>query len=170
MNSLAMPIQILIADDNEVSRGRLSELLSDHDGWKVCAAAENGQEALAKALEIKPDLIILDLAMPVMDSLRATREILQVMPQVPILIYTLHSGTGWLEVEAKKAGARKVIAKPEVQSLLKEMERLLATEPTVLPQGVTPAAIATGVIAAAESTPLEVQASRPKRPPPHKPK
>ena len=89
-----MAAQILVVDDNEVVRGRLSETLNSHDGWEVCAAVENGEQALMKARELHPDLIILDVAMPVMDGLRATREILRILPSVPIVIYTLHNMNG----------------------------------------------------------------------------
>jgi chemotaxis response regulator CheB len=123
-----MPIRILIADDSDAARARLTDLLNSHAGWEVQAAVVNGQEAVVKSLEIKPDIVILDLAMPVMDGLRATREILKELPSVPILIYTFHGGSDWLEVEAKKAGARKVIAKPDVQLLLSNLESLLERE------------------------------------------
>jgi chemotaxis response regulator CheB len=130
-----MPIRILIADDSDAARGRLTDLLNGHAGWEVRAAVVNGQEAVAKSLEIKPDIVILDLAMPVMDGLRATREISKALPSVPILIYTFHSGSEWLVQEAKKAGARNVIAKPDVQSLLSSVEDLLERESSESRQG-----------------------------------
>ena len=64
-----MTTRILIADNNEIARGRLTQLIQSHDRWEVCAQTENGQKALLKATELKPDIIILDLAMPVMDGL-----------------------------------------------------------------------------------------------------
>ena len=97
-----MAAQILLVDDNEVVRGRLTEALNAHGGWEVCAAVENGEQALVKARELNPDLIILDLAMPVMDGLRATREILRILPSVPIVIYTLHYAE-WLVLEAQES-------------------------------------------------------------------
>jgi DNA-binding NarL/FixJ family response regulator len=122
-----MPTRILIADDNEIVRSRLVEMLDSHEGWTVCAAVQNGHEASAKASELKPDVIILDLAMPMMDGLSATREILRTQPTVPILIYTLHSIPA-IELEAKKAGARKLILKPHIESLISAMEEILANE------------------------------------------
>jgi DNA-binding NarL/FixJ family response regulator len=118
------PTNILIADDNEMARRRLTELIEHHDGWKVCSAAENGKEAVEKASELKPTLIVLDLAMPVMNGLQAARKIAEIMPTVPILIYTLHNGPS-VELEAKKAGARKVVFKPDVDALLKSIEEFL---------------------------------------------
>ena len=82
---------------------------------------------MQKANELKPDVIILDLAMPVMDGLSATREILRTLPTVPILIYTLHNIPA-IELEAKKAGARKMVLKPHVELLISAMEEILANE------------------------------------------
>jgi DNA-binding NarL/FixJ family response regulator len=119
-----MAAQILVVDDNEVVRGRLSEALNSHGGWEVCAAVENGEQALVKARELNPDLIILDLVMPVMDGLRATREILRILPSVPIVIYTLHYAE-WLVLETKKAGARGLVPKSDVARLMSVLEDLL---------------------------------------------
>jgi DNA-binding NarL/FixJ family response regulator len=116
--------QILVVDDNEVVRRRISETLKAHDGWEICAEVENGEQAVAKARELNPDLIILDLAMPVMDGLRATREIMRILPSVPIVIYTLHYAA-WVELEAKKAGARGVVAKSDIAKLMDVAEDLL---------------------------------------------
>ena len=74
--------------------------------WKICGEAQNGQEAIAKATDLEPDLIILDLAMPIMNGLKAAREISKAMPAVPILMYTIHNSRE-LELEAKTAGVRR---------------------------------------------------------------
>jgi two-component system chemotaxis response regulator CheB len=122
-----MPIRVLIADDNEIVRSRLVEIVSAHNGWAVCAAVGNGQEAVEKANELKPDVTVLDLAMPVMDGLSATREILRTLPTLPIVIYTLHNIPA-VELEAKKAGARKMVLKPHVELLTSAIEEILANE------------------------------------------
>ncbi len=133
-----MPIRILIADDNEILRDRLAELiLEDHDGWEVCAAVENGQDAVEKAEELKPDLLVLDLAMPVMNGLEAARRIGRITPSVPILIYTLHNSS-WVELEAKKAGARKVVFKPDVDALLKTIEDYIEKKTYEVPSAPAP--------------------------------
>jgi DNA-binding NarL/FixJ family response regulator len=117
--------RLLIADDNATVRRMLRALLETHEGWQVCGEAENGLDAVAKAKELQPDLILLDLAMPVMDGLRATREIAATLPAVPILIHTLHNAPG-VELEAKKAGARKIINKTEdADELLRAIEEAL---------------------------------------------
>ncbi len=97
------------------------DILDSHEGWKVCFAGENGQQAVEQTASLKPDLIILDLAMPVMNGLQAARKIAEIMPSVPILIYTLHNSPS-VELEAKKAGARKVVFKPDVKALLEAIE------------------------------------------------
>jgi len=107
-----MTIRILLADDHAIVRKEFRALLETHAGWKVCGEADNGQEAVVKAAELKPDLIILDLSMPVMDGLRAACEIAAIMPAVPILIYTEHSY--WeIELEAKRFGVRRVVSKTD---------------------------------------------------------
>jgi CheY-like chemotaxis protein len=123
-----MPTRILIADDNEVVRGRLSEFLAKHEGWEVCAAVGNGRDAVEKALELRPSLIILDLAMPDMDGLSAAREIRKLLPSIPIVLFTLHKFTT-IDMEAKKAGVRHVVEKPHTEALLRAAEELLRNGP-----------------------------------------
>jgi DNA-binding NarL/FixJ family response regulator len=121
----AVASRLLIADDNATVRRMLRALLETHEGWQVCGEAENGLEAVAKAKELRPDVIILDLAMPVMDGLRAAREIVAALPGVPLLIHTLHNAPG-VELEVKKAGARKIINKTDnADELLKAIEEAL---------------------------------------------
>jgi DNA-binding NarL/FixJ family response regulator len=108
--SHSMSSRILIADDHAGVRKMLKLLVETQAGWEVCGEAENGREAVAKAAELQPDLIVLDLAMPVMDGIRASREISAAMPGVPILMHTLHYSSA-LELEAKKVGVKRVVAK-----------------------------------------------------------
>lgn len=125
----AMKIRILIADDHAVVRKRLTALLETHAGWKVCGEAENGREAVAKAAELKPDLIILDLSMPVMDGLGAACEIATIMPKVPILMYTEHSYVE-IELEAKRFGVRRVISKTDDRDeLFSAIETMFSSDP-----------------------------------------
>jgi DNA-binding NarL/FixJ family response regulator len=103
-------IRILIADDHGSVRRLLRALLETRAEWKVCGEAENGREAVSKAAKLRPDLIILDLAMPIMNGLKAAREISTATPAVPILMYTNHSSSE-IEIEAKKAGVRQIVSK-----------------------------------------------------------
>jgi two-component system response regulator NreC len=123
-----MKIRILLADDHAVIRKQLRALLETHAGWKVCGEAENGREVVAKAAKLKPDLIILDLSMPVMDGLRAACEIARIMPTVPILIYTQHNY--WeIELEAKKFGVRRVVSKTDDSNELFSAIEAIFSEP-----------------------------------------
>lgn len=123
-----MTIRILIADDNEAVRGRLGELLATHDGWEVCGSVRSGREAVEKAAELRPSLIILDLAMPEMDGLSAAREIGKKLPSVPIVIFTLHK-FATIDLEAKKVGVRHVVAKPDTETLLRVIAELAKGHP-----------------------------------------
>lgn len=119
-----MTAQILIADDNDVIRGCISELVEAHDGWNVCAQVENGKQAVLKATELKPDLVILDMAMPVMNGIEAAGEIGKVMPSMRIVLYTVYN-LPVLELKAKKAGVRQFVPKPDGAGLVRAVENLL---------------------------------------------
>jgi DNA-binding NarL/FixJ family response regulator len=105
-----VPYRILIADDHSLVRKVLKTTLENHSDWQVCGQATNGLEAVQKAAELHPDLIILDFAMPVMDGLGAARQILSVSPSVPILIFTNYYFPS-LVLEADSVGVRQVIDK-----------------------------------------------------------
>lgn len=105
-----MPYKILIADDHSLVRKVLKTTLENHSDWQVCGQATNGLEAVQKAAELHPDLIILDFAMPVMDGLGAARRILSASPSVPILIFTNYYFPS-LVLEADSVGVRQVIDK-----------------------------------------------------------
>jgi DNA-binding NarL/FixJ family response regulator len=119
-----MPSQILIADDHSRVRKVLKTTLETHSGWQVCAEATNGLEAVEKAAEIHPDLIILDFAMPIMGGIEAARKILSVSPSVPILIFT-HYRFPSLVQEAASVGVRQVIDKALGHELDVAVETLL---------------------------------------------
>ena len=123
-----MTTRILIADDNEAVRSRLAELLATHDGWEVCGSVASGREAVEKAVELRPNIIILDLAMPEMDGLSAAKEIGKKLPSVPIVIFTLHK-FATIDLEAKKAGVRYVVAKPDTETLLRVVDELAKNQP-----------------------------------------
>jgi DNA-binding NarL/FixJ family response regulator len=105
-----VPYRILIADDHSLVRKVLKTALENHSDWHVCGQATNGLEAVQKAAELHPDLIILDFAMPVMDGLGAARQILSASPSVPILIFTNYYFPS-LVLEADSVGVRQVIDK-----------------------------------------------------------
>lgn len=106
-----MRAKILVADDHAVLRRSLrSTFDGSGDDWEICGEAADGRQAVEMAAKLKPNLIILDLAMPVMDGLAAARELHRLLPDTPLLMYTMHASTQ-LEVEARKAGIHKVVPK-----------------------------------------------------------
>src|SRR5215469_13397248 len=105
-----MATRILIADDHELMRRVLRNLINSHDGWQVCAEAQNGSEAVTRARELHPDLIVLDLAMPVMDGINAAREITRSSPEARVIMFTLHASPE-VEEQAKLVGVRQVVSK-----------------------------------------------------------
>ncbi len=121
---LRMPTRILIAEDSQPVRTALRTLLEDAGPWEIIAV-ENGEDAVAKAQELKPDLIILDLVMPVMDGLRAAKQISQLFPEIPLLMHTMH-WSPQVEVEAQKVGIRKVVSKADSRLLVSTVQQFLA--------------------------------------------
>ena len=107
---------ILIADDSLVIREALCKFF-EQDDFDVCGEAENGQEAVKKAQELHPDLILLDLSMPVMNGLDAARVLKRMMPQVPVIMYSAH-GDASIEKAARSAGVWALVSKSENISVL----------------------------------------------------
>lgn len=120
-----MATRILIADDHELMRKLLRNLINSHPNWQVCAEAKDGGEAVAQTKELHPDLVVLDLAMPVMDGMRAAREINKMVPETRMIMFTLHASPE-IEEEARNAGIRQVISKTQNGAqLLDAIEREL---------------------------------------------
>ena len=134
-----MPFRILVADDHGIVRKALKADLEAHADWQVCAEAANGLEAAQKAAQLKPDAIILDLAMPEMDGLQAAHQIFSASPEVPILIYTAHAFSPEAKLEARKIGVRDVVNKGgSPHELISAVEALLGQKPC-------PEAVATAI-------------------------
>jgi DNA-binding NarL/FixJ family response regulator len=108
---------ILIADDSVFIREALCNLFEREEDFDVCGKAKNGKEAVEKAQELHPDLILLDLSMPVMNGLDATRDLKRVMPEVPIIMYSAYSDSS-TEKEARSAGASALVSKFDHTSVL----------------------------------------------------
>jgi len=83
------PYRILIADDHEIVRRGLRVLLQNREGWEICGEASDGMDAVSKVLQLKPDLAILDIKMPRLNGLEATRQIMQNEPQTAVLVLTI---------------------------------------------------------------------------------
>jgi DNA-binding NarL/FixJ family response regulator len=114
-----MPKRILIADDSAVIRKALRTMFDRVPHWIVCGEASNGQEAIEKAQELNPDLILLDLSMPVMNGVEAARELKRIYPAMPLLMFT-NFKTPNLEKEALAAGFSAVVSKSEASPHLLE--------------------------------------------------
>jgi len=107
-----MPVRILVADDHQVVRTGLRALLESKTGWQVCAEAANGREAVEKAGQLKPDVAVLDIGMPLLNGVEATRQIRKLSPQTEILILTMHD-SDLLVQEVLGAGAHGYILKDD---------------------------------------------------------
>ncbi len=117
-------LRILLADDHELTRSGLRYLLEKHDGWTVCGEASNGRMAIEMAEKLRPDFAILDMSMPEMNGLEATRQILKRQPQLKILIFTMHE-TENIIIDVLRAGARGVVLKSDAgENMLAAVESI----------------------------------------------
>lgn len=118
-------IRILLADDNDRVRPMLSNAISEADpSWEICSEVANGRLAVEKAAEMKPDLVVLDFSMPVLDGISAGRKIRAMLPDVPVLLYTFVASAR-IEHAAKEAGINVVVEKADFQKLVQEMRALV---------------------------------------------
>jgi DNA-binding NarL/FixJ family response regulator len=83
-------VRILVADDHEVVRRGVRTLLERHPGWEVCAEVANGREAVEKVRELKPDIVVMDLTMPQLNGVEATKQILRTLPDARVIILSVH--------------------------------------------------------------------------------
>lgn len=122
-----MPKRILVVDDNPAIRGALRRILEFNDEWKVCGEAVDGRDGIEKARELRPDLVVLDLSMPVMNGLETSRVLRESMPDLPVILCSLHSDE-LLQREASAAGVTAVVSKAHnMESLIQKARELLAS-------------------------------------------
>ncbi|PYX73481.1 MAG: hypothetical protein DMG78_08815 [Acidobacteria bacterium] len=105
-----MTIRILVVDDHPIVRQGLKTLLEGHSGWAVIGEASDGAEALEKARELNPDVMVLDVTMPRMNGLEACRLLRRQFPELEILFVTQHDSPQMMR-EALEAGARGYVVK-----------------------------------------------------------
>jgi two-component system chemotaxis response regulator CheY len=115
---------VLIVDDNSYIRQALCEQFKRESDFEVCGEAENGKEAIAKARELHPDLIVLDLSMPVMNGLDAARELKRLMPTVPLIMYSAFGDT-FMEQQARLIGISELVSKSQPAAILVSKARNL---------------------------------------------
>ena len=119
-----MARSILVADDNAIVRKMLCRMFETEEDYDICAEATNGQEAIDLAIHHRPDLIILDLSMPVMNGLGAARELKRLMPHVPIILFTQHSEIG-TRLGITNLNVDRIVSKSEGASLMGHVRSLL---------------------------------------------
>jgi len=120
-----MSIRILIADDDPNIRLLLRRLLEKQQDWHVCGEASNGIEAIEGVEQFAPDIVVMDLAMPVMNGLQAAPEIMKAHPQLPMLLISVQEVSKQLAWEARNAGYRGAVTKSGGDEVLKGIEALL---------------------------------------------
>jgi DNA-binding NarL/FixJ family response regulator len=120
--------RLLIADDHALVREGLRTMLSGEDGIEVIAEANDGQQALDACRELGPDLVLMDVRMPVMDGLEATRKIKQEMPQTSVLMVTMHENPDYLFEAVKVGAAGYVLKDASGERLLSAVRRTLEGE------------------------------------------
>ena len=124
-----MGLSILIADDHDVVRRGMKSILQAHAGWEVCGEASNGREAVELAKKLKPNVVVLDVTMPELGGLEATRQILGILPRTEILILTMHESEE-LVGEVLEAGARGYVLKTDTgRDLLAAVEAVSEHRP-----------------------------------------
>jgi DNA-binding NarL/FixJ family response regulator len=118
-------VRILVVDDHEAVRKGVCAILSSRLDIEVCGEAVNGKEAIEKAKELRPDLVILDITMPVLNGFDAAREILKILPKTLIIMLSTHL-TNQLVAQAKSSGAKGYVTKTQAGgTLLKAVDALL---------------------------------------------
>jgi DNA-binding NarL/FixJ family response regulator len=119
-----MKLRILIADDHEVVRRGLCNLLQAHEGWEICGEAKDGRQAVEMANQLKPDVVILDIGMPNLNGLAATRQLAQQRPEQKIIVLTITDSDRVIR-EALEAGARGFVLKSDAaRDLVSAVEAL----------------------------------------------
>jgi DNA-binding NarL/FixJ family response regulator len=122
-------IRILIADDHEVVRSGLRRILESQPKWEVVGDASDGKEAIAKALELEPDIAVLDYALPMVNGIEATRQIRARLPRTEVLIFTMHDNETLIR-DLLAAGARGFLLKSDASRfLLAAIESLALHKP-----------------------------------------
>lgn len=122
-----MNVRILVVDDNAKVRDGIRLLLQSHADWEVCGEAADGIEAIEKYRQLRPDLLIVDVSMPRMNGLDASREILKLSPEILILLYTSFLTAQLIDV-AHNAGIRGAVSKHDVRLVVAGLEALLRGE------------------------------------------
>jgi len=112
---------VLVADDSRIIRQTLCRIFEAEENYDICAEATNGQDAIELALKHRPELIILDFSMPVMNGMDAAKELKQLMPAVPIILFTQHADG--LPYDPRHID--RIVSKTNVTELMEHVRSLL---------------------------------------------
>jgi DNA-binding NarL/FixJ family response regulator len=123
-----MSTTVLIVDDSAEIRRSLRSWFEQRGDWRVCGEAENGAIAVERVKSLSPDVVILDLSMPVMNGLEAARKIGSIAPKTAMVLFTMHS-SDHLVKDAQEVGIRDVISKLEGPAMLLATIESIASEP-----------------------------------------
>jgi len=109
--------RILIADDHDVVRSGLRSILEAHDGWQIVGEAANGKDAVSKAIDTKPNIVVMDYSLPLLNGVEALRQIKSFLPDTEILLFTMHDSDEIIGL-ALNAGARSYLLKSDAKRFL----------------------------------------------------
>ena len=112
-----MTLRILVVDDHAVVRRGVRSLLESHDGWEVCGEATTGRDAVEQSRRLRPDVVVMDLSLPELNGLEATRQILKEAPDTEVLVLTMHHSEE-LARDVLRAGARGYVLKSDADENL----------------------------------------------------
>jgi len=115
---------VLVVDDHAFIRRGVRSILEPFPEWELCGEAENGQEAIQKAAELRPTIVIMDVSMPILDGIAATVAIKKSHPQTHVILLTLHNSRELLS-RAFQAGARGYVLKSDVDAELLKALRVV---------------------------------------------
>ncbi len=124
-----MPLRILVVDDHAVVRRGVRALLESREGWEVCGEATTGRDAVEQSRRLRPDVVVMDLSLPGLNGLDATRQILKDAPDTEVLVLTMHHSEE-LARDVLQAGARGYVLKNDAdENLLAAVDSLRQHKP-----------------------------------------
>ncbi len=129
-------LRILIADDHEVIRAAVRSLLSKREDWQICGEASNGRDALEMAKRLRPDVVLLDLSMPLLNGIEATLQIRKALPRTEVLVLTMHDTTD-LAHRVIAAGARGYLLKSDASRYIEAAIEAVANHQSYFAPSIT---------------------------------
>ncbi|HEY2352976.1 MAG TPA: response regulator transcription factor [Candidatus Acidoferrum sp.] len=132
--------RVLIVDDHAVIRRGVQGILRTYPEWDLCGEADNGQDAIRLAGELQPEVVIMDVSMPGLNGLEATRIMCEMLPETKVLLLTLHSSSEFVR-SAFRAGARGYVLKSDAENELVRALNIVLGEGTYVSPAVDPRAL-----------------------------